>query len=197
MLLTYIGPSMLPTFKPGDLMDVIPYETSRMRVGDVVVFVPVGWEHNIVHRVVSIAPEGIRTKGDNNNKVDSFVLSAGDIIGRVVSIRRGNRQSSIRGGARGRIAAQMLRARKRADLAISRACQPVYRRLARTGIFRKTLSRWIKTHVICFRRRDGIEMQLFMGRRIIGRCCPGRTDWHIRRPFRLFVNELSLPSKTV
>jgi hypothetical protein len=32
-----------------------------------------------------------------------------------------------------------------------------------------------------------------MGRRVIGRWLPGMSRWHIRRPFRLFVDEASLP----
>ena len=42
--------------------------------------------------------------------------------------------------------------------------------------------------------RDGeTELQLLMGRRVIGRWLPGRTGWSIRRPFRLFVDEAALP----
>jgi hypothetical protein len=32
-----------------------------------------------------------------------------------------------------------------------------------------------------------------MGRRVVGRWLPGMTRWYIRRPFRLFVDEESLP----
>jgi hypothetical protein len=39
----------------------------------------------------------------------------------------------------------------------------------------------------------GKELQLLMGRRVIGRWLPGMSRWHIRRPFRLFVDEASLP----
>jgi hypothetical protein len=51
----------------------------------------------------------------------------------------------------------------------------------------------IKTKVISFDRAEGTELQLLLGRRVIGRWLPGMTQWLIRRPFRLFVDEGSLP----
>jgi hypothetical protein len=60
------------------------------------------------------------------------------------------------------------------------------------------IRRWLpnkimKTKVISFDRAEGLELQLLMGRRVIGRWLPGMTQWLIRRPFRLFVDEASLP----
>jgi hypothetical protein len=47
--------------------------------------------------------------------------------------------------------------------------------------------------VISLNRDAGTELQLVMGRRVIGRWLPGKSGWNIRRPFRLFVDEESLP----
>jgi len=44
-----------------------------------------------------------------------------------------------------------------------------------------------------FNRSDGVEFQLLMAGHVIGRLIPGKGEWFIRRPFRLFVDEASLP----
>ena len=191
--LNYTGPSMKPTLKPGDGLRVHPYGDRKIRIGDVVVVCPPERERHVVHRVVSIDSHGIRTRGDNNNIMDDWVLCTEDIIGQVVCVNRKNRSKTIYGGLRGRIHASGLRAIKQIDLTISRILHPVYHRLASSGIFRNLLPQQLKTHVLCFRRANGIEMQLLMGRWVVGRRLTGQDRWHIRRPFRLFVDECSLP----
>lgn len=189
----YTGPSMNPTLKIGDGLTVTPYGDSSIRIGDVVVFHSPERERYIVHRVISVNSRGIRTKGDNNSKVDSWILRPEDIVGRVISAQRKNRSITIHGGTRGRLLAPVLWTIKRINITVSGIFRPVYHYLARTGITRKLLSRLIKTQILYFKRPNGTEMQLIMGRRIIGRYYPGKAQWIIRRPYRLFVDEKSLP----
>jgi hypothetical protein len=51
----------------------------------------------------------------------------------------------------------------------------------------------MRPRVISFNRDAGAELQLVMGRRVIGRWLEGKSGWNIRRPYRLFVDEESLP----
>ncbi len=194
-ILNYTGPSMNPTLRVGDGMTVIPYGNSRIRIGDVVVFRSPEQDHNVVHRVISVDSQGVRTIGDNNNRVDPWVLSSDDIIGRVVSARRKNRDVIIHGGTRGRLLLPALQTIRRIKLVVSRICHPFYNWLARSGVFRWILSPLIKTQTLYFKRPSGLEIQLLMGQRIIARRPPGATRWQIRRPFKLFVDENSLPGK--
>jgi len=189
----YTGPSMFPTLKAGDYLEVIPYGDSRIRIGDVVVFRSPEKERYVVHRVISVSSAGVRTRGDNNNEIDPWVLGPDHITGRVISAQRRRRNIKIYGGAPGRILTPIRCRIKRINLTISRILHPVYHWLARLGIFRKILTRRFRTQILCFQRPDGIEMQLLMGQWIIGRRLPGKVEWQIRRPFRLFVSEASLP----
>ncbi len=107
-ILNYTGPSMNPTLKVGDGMTVVPYGNRRIRVGDVVVFRSPKQDHYVVHRVVSVDSQGIRTIGDNNDRIDPWVLSPDNIMGRVISARRKNRDVTIHGGTRGRLLFPML-----------------------------------------------------------------------------------------
>lgn len=68
--------SMSPMIEPGDLAVATAKPVEEVRVGDVVVFHPPAEQRLIVHRVVKVA-EGtsgptIRTKGDDNDRIDPW-----------------------------------------------------------------------------------------------------------------------------
>jgi hypothetical protein len=173
---------------------VIPYGDKKIRVGDVVVFRHPEGQRHIVHRVVSVNANGVRTRGDNSITIDPWVLRPDDIIGRVVSARRNHRNVSIHGGAWGRALAPVLWTRKHANSTVSRILHPAYHLLARSRLFGKCLPLHRKTRILSFNRPQGKELHLLLGTRVIGRRPPGRDQWHITRPFRLFIDENSLPT---
>ncbi|HHT9124382.1 MAG TPA: signal peptidase I [Candidatus Brocadiia bacterium] len=195
--ITYTGPSMNPTLKAPDMLEVIPYDGNKIRCGDVVVFVPPGGNHKVIHRIISIDSQGIRTRGDHNANVDEWVLCPDDIVGRVIRTQRGDRWLRIYGGLMGRVYAFFLRTiRKINYYLISCPLHFPYRWLAKSGIFRGWLAERLKIHVLTFNRSYGKDMQLLMGRRVIGRYLRDKNKWMIRRPFRLVVDEASLPKGT-
>jgi len=193
--MNYTGPSMNPTLKAGDGLSVIPYENRKIHIGDVVVFQSPGGSHNVVHRVVAVESNGVRTRGDNSLNVDSWVLRPEDIMGRVVSVKRKNKNIMIRRGIWGRISASTLWILKQINLTASRILHPAYHALVKSGIFRKCLHFFPKTRVLSFNRPEGKEFHLIMANRVIGRRLPGNDGWQIMRPFRLFVDEAALPKK--
>ena len=191
--INYTGPSMNPTLKAGDGLFVVPYGDKKIRIGDVVVFRDPEGKYNIVHRVVAVDSRVVTTKGDNNINNDPWVLLPDDIIGHVVSAQRKSRIVTIRGGIWGRISAPAFWTIKQVNLSVSRILHPAYHMLAGSGIFIKFNSFLPKTRVLSFHRPGGTEYHLLMGNRVIGRCLPGKDHWQIARPFRLFVDEASLP----
>jgi signal peptidase len=160
--MNYIGPSMNPIFKAGDRLRIISYDLGKIRAGDVVVFVSPEDGSKVVHRVISVNSDGIRTRGDNSYHEDAWVLSREHIIGRVVAAQRGNRRRRVFGGPLGRLFAASVRVIRAIDSRVCSLLRPAYEELAKGGI-------------------------------VIGRWLPGMSRWHIRRPFRLFVDEASLP----
>ena len=191
--MNYMGPSMNPTLKSGDGINVIPYGKKKIRIGDVIVFPSPTGDHNVIHRVVSVDSQGIRTRGDNNSNIDPWTLSQDGIIGHVFLAQRGNRCLSIHGGLKGLLYSLGIRATRMIDSNISSLLHPAYHWLSRRGVFRPWLSTRKQVRVLSFNRPNGTEFQLQMGRRVIGRLLPGSSQWLIRRPFRLFVDEASLP----
>jgi signal peptidase len=184
---------MFPTLKPGDILTVVPYKDRDISVGDVLVFNSSYGSIPIVHRVVTISQEGIKTKGDNALAIDDFILQPNEIVGRVVSIKRDKKRVRIFGGFSGQIYAMTLGTWKCIDTVLATMLRPAYRWFAEAGIFRRLFSRWIRTRVSYFKCGDGVEMQLHLGRRIIGRRFSGQDQWYIQRPFKLFIDESTLP----
>ena len=192
----YTGPSMNPTLKAGDILETIPYAGSKISVGDIVVFHPREGSPNVVHRVVALASFEVKTRGDNNLEADPYVIPPNRIIGKVVSIQRGGKIIPIPGGKRGLISANYLWAKNRGDLTLSRMLIPAYHWLSETGIIRRLFAPLFKPRIFYFRHPQGIEMQLCLRRWVIGRRLPGKSQWRIKRPFRLLINEAHLPDET-
>jgi len=189
----YKGPSMNPTLKPGDRLFVTPCDGRKIQRGDVVVFTPPRADYKIIHRIISVEPQGIKTRGDNNNQVDPWLLRHDQILGRVFFSERGNRRRKVFGGTIGQLLGVAIRTIHALDARVSSRLWPAYDRLARAGVFRRWLPASMKARAISLSHPAGTELQLLMGRRAIGRWLPGKSGWNIRRPFRLFVDEESLP----
>jgi len=177
------------------MLEIIPYSGSPIRQGDVIVFILPGNDRKITHRVVSVDPQGIRTKGDNRLNIDPFVLTTDNIIGTVVSAQRGDRKLRIYGGFRGRLFGSTINTILRFKSMICKLLHTPYQLLSRLGFIRRLLPTNFKMRIIAIKRPSGIEMKLLLGKYIIGRLHPGRDKWWIRRPFRLFVDEKELPKK--
>ena len=190
-----LGPSMRPTLKAGDLLAIAPYNGQAPRIGDVIVFQTPGEEKHITHRVISITPQGVRTRGDNNNLVDPYFLRQENIIGRVTHAERGQRKKVIVGGYAGYLQARVLYVLRVVRPHVRIALAYPYRLLYRSGIFQPILSRLFMVRVVSFQRTQGVELQLLWGRRIIGLLSAGAEQWVIRPPFKLVVREEDLAKR--
>jgi len=59
--------SMMPAFYRGDILILNGVNASSLKVGDIIVYSPEGQSVPIVHRIISINPDGsFQTKGDAN-----------------------------------------------------------------------------------------------------------------------------------
>jgi len=94
-LIPIIGKSMRPLIQPGDQV-WIKHGYVNVRRGDVIVFLQE--EKMVAHRLLRICKDGSKTmvitKGDNTSYLDS-PISAHQVIGRVLKIKRGDRWISI------------------------------------------------------------------------------------------------------
>jgi signal peptidase I len=198
----YTGPSMNPTLYEPDLLEVKPCGTERVRPGDVVCFKSPDKGMMVVHRVVAVRrretrdgrpKEDIRTRGDNNS-ADDPVLQAGDIIGRVTAAQRGARRRVIHGGWQGLAVLRCARLGRVIQRGAGLLPHTLYYLLARLGPFDRTLPASLRPRLVRFNTRHRAFLKLLMGRQAIGHYEFRRAEWRIRRPFRLFVDEQTLPS---
>ena len=137
--LFYKGQSMHPTFKFSDILQIAPYQGERIRCGDVVIFNSPKNGEKVVHRIVSLDAERIKTAGDNNNKTDEWFLRPCDILGRAVYVRRENKILKVYGGRRGLVYLIFLKAKRVIKRGVIWLLRPPYRWLARIGIFKQIL----------------------------------------------------------
>ncbi len=97
------GGSMSPCIRSFDVVTLTPIGDRRLGLGDVVGFArPDG--RLVIHRVVALGQETLRTRGDAVSAVDPWTLR-GNLIGRVEAVsRRGRRARWGLGPGRGLIA---------------------------------------------------------------------------------------------
>jgi signal peptidase I len=187
------GESMQPLLRPGDRIVFVPCRVEELKRGDVIIFLPPGKQERVVHRVVSNGPEGILTRGDANPCRDTGHLRQDDIVGRAVSVERRGMVIPVAGGLAGRLLSTVIRAARRCDHLASHVLHPCYRGLVRSGLFRAFLPPVLRPRVIMYDRDGRREMQLVIRSSVIGRRPAGAGSWTIRRPFRIFVDEQTLP----
>jgi signal peptidase I len=179
----YSGISMNPLFKNADRLFYISYSKERLRKGDVIIFNSANTSKKIVHRIISARDSIIRTKGDNSNHSDAEPIYPSQIIGRVIYARRGPKKINIYGGMTGRIQCMMNKSIGLRKM-LFRSLKPIYDFMAKSGAFRFLR---IRPKVLVFSRPSGTEIQLLVGKRVVGRK-PPLGNWKIKPPFRLFLD---------
>jgi hypothetical protein len=190
----HVGASMNPTLSEVDLLEVVPYDDTPIRAGDVILCLPPGAEQLVVHRVVAMSGAGIRTRGDGNGLVDPWLLRPGDVLGQVIAARRGKRRRTIPGGRSGALLAGWVRRRRPLAAALARLLHPAYHGLADLGLVQAFVPAAWRPRVAVFEAGSERRLRLLVGRRVVGYHDPRQGRWHIRRPFRLLVTPHSLPS---
>jgi signal peptidase I len=184
---------MHPTVKAGDLLFLkSPGKFTPVR-GDVIVFLLPGTKECIIHRIVGVSRAGLRTRGDNNSSADPWIVQSPWIIGKVIGVERQARRLPIRGGACGYTRSCLVRLHKSLLKTLSRALSPAYQLLARGGHVSRIIPLQKRMRIISLKRPQGTELRLILGRLVVGRLPAGKEQWLIRRPFRLWVDESTLP----
>ena len=189
----YVGPSMNPTLREPEIMEILPYGGRPLRVGDVALLMPSEAGQQVVHRIIRVTSAGISTRGDNNTQEDTFLLQPESIKGQVVAAWRGQKRRKIAGGLRGRLTSRWQRWRRVLDHGASPLLHPLYQALSRWQLIAWALPASLRPRVVVFRAQGRDQFQLLLGKRVIGRYDDRRQRWQIQRPFRLLVDGKTLP----
>jgi hypothetical protein len=86
------GISMYPCIRNGDSITIASI-TNKLRVGDIVA-AQSSRNPLLVHRIISICPDGFSLKGDNSDDVDGM-FSRESILGKVVEVERNHKSITL------------------------------------------------------------------------------------------------------
>ncbi len=180
---------MNPTLVAPALLEVRPYPPGQApRLGDVLLF------HNpdglsVVHRLVRRAPQGLKTRGDNNAGEDPYWLPEAAITGQVIGVQSGAaRRRVVHGGRLG-----LWQARwnwlwhHRAGQALAARLGWLYRRAA-AWLAPRLPANW-QAQELVVRGPNGPLRRLVWRGRVIGEFNPQHGQWIIRRPYRLVAGK--------
>lgn len=184
---------MNPTLREPEIMEIMPYDSKPLRVGDVVIFLLPDADQLLVHRVVRVTPTGISTLGDNNTAEDAFLVQPKSIKGRVVAGWRGQKRRKIAGGLQGRLTSRWLLWRRILNRGVSPLLHPLYLALSHRGLIAWLLPAPFRPRIVVFYNQDREQLKLLLGQRVIGRYDNRLHQWQIQRPFQLLVNKRELP----
>jgi hypothetical protein len=164
-----------------------------VRPGDVVCFRSSGDDLAVVHRVVAVGPDGIRTRGDNNSTDDARVLRVAEVIGRITAAQRGARRRTVHGGWRGLAVFRCARLSAGMWRRAGSVPHELYSLAADAGPFDRFLPRSLRPRLVRFEARHRVFLKLLMGRFTVGQYDDRREKWRVSRPLRVFVDEQALP----
>lgn len=187
-----VGNSMYPTLRVLDVLYVQPYVGRKISRGDVIVF-QASQGRKVTHRIVSITSRGILTRGDNNRDIDIGIIQSCDVLGQVVRVRRNKKLLRVRGGLFGQLIGYICRISLMIKYHFIYVLRPAYDVVSKSGVFRLWLPARLRPYVLSFSRPEGKELQVLMGNKIVGIYNTNKEKWIIKPPYRLFVDELSLP----
>jgi hypothetical protein len=152
----------------------------------------------VVHRVVEILPEGLRTKGDGNDTVDEWTVAPEWIVGKVVRARRARRWRPVRSGFRGAMRARLqgvtIRWRRfyrrtklksfvrRQGLRVESVLSLLLRRSDR---FRRLVAGRLR--VVLVEKAEGERRYLLWRDRVVGDSLQG--SWRVEFPFTFLARE--------
>ena len=191
---SYSGPSMNPVLRQPDLLEVLPYEGKRILPGDIVYFQSPEYGYKVIHRVVQVTPDGIRTQGDNNPSEDPYVLLPNDIIGKVIAAWRNGHRRKIAGGLGGKISGYCSRVRNHLNRILSRALHTIYRELSAKCFLHNLLPLSFRPKVFEFKQQHLPSiLKLMVNGHVIGQYDSFKKLWMIDRPWKLVVDERMLP----
>jgi len=185
-----VGPSMYPTLCSADNIITEKYKRrDDVRVGDIIVYPHPDKAFDIVHRIIKIRDDGVITRGDNNNKIDPYVVKFEDIKGKIVAITRGKKTINIIGGRTGYIIHKVMLIRKYVVFFLKNPIGKISAAIADAKLF-NFLDRLFKVKIVYVNGKNGIDREILkLGNNAIGKRYGKNGEWIIRFPYKLFIKK--------
>ncbi|MCK4983481.1 MAG: signal peptidase I [Victivallaceae bacterium] len=183
---------MKPTLKSGDAFTLKHYDyKTELRVGDIIVYPHPENPVDVVHRVIKIKPDGVITRGDNNSKVDPYLIKFADIRGVVTAVRRGSKTIHLSGGTRGIIRHKLMLTRRLFMPYLTYPFSVISSLLAASRIF-NFVHPFLKIKIIMVERNEHTEEIIQVKNKVVGKRLSKNETWEIKFPYKLFINNEKL-----
>lgn len=183
---------MNPTLREHALLEVLPYADRPIKVGDVIHFIPPGKDNPVVHRVVQIPLQGIRTRGDNNAFDDGWFLNRTEVTGQVVTAWYGNYRKNIYGGGLGHLYSRSLKARRTIKRILIRFLHPFYYRLSKLASIASVLPENYRPKIVVYKCNNEFQYKLMLKYHVFGIYDQQQNLWTTRPPFRALLNKYKI-----
>ena len=184
----YNGPSMVPTFHPGNLLYIRP-DSWDISPGDVIVFDNPSENIPTVHRVVSISNRGLITRGDNNRLCDPSPVLPDHLVGRVEMLEDRGRLLPVLSGRRGLWFARFGWGARWTGRQLGRFFRRPYNFIRNCGLIRQILQRWFSPYlkVIRLNTPDGPLVKTTFQNSTVALWKPQQGQFECHKPYDLFV----------
>jgi hypothetical protein len=190
--ISYAGKSMFPHLLDGDILSF--HRCGPYRRGDVIVYHEPRSDRYIIHRIVRINGDKIRTGGDNNARPDPYVLSTCDIVGKITGNNRFGEELRVLNGIAGFLWYLYQTRLQRQIYRILKIFRPLYIAASEPPLLYPLFVRWGTLRPSVLVRPDGlIEVHVCLNRRYAAWIHEREGTWHILAPYRLFIREADLP----
>ncbi|HJO93527.1 MAG TPA: signal peptidase I [Victivallales bacterium] len=190
---TCVGPSMFPTLKSGDGLVIYDYISQKeMKVGDIILYPHPEKPFDVVHRIIKKLDSGVITRGDNNNKIDPYVIKYEDVIGKVISAKRKSTTIQMKSGRIGYILHRLLIYKKFSKPYIISPLSFVSCKITESKIF-NFAHNFFNVQIISIKRNNLESYILKYKNKPIGQKSESTdNEWQIKFPYKLFINKNKL-----
>lgn len=187
---TCVGPSMYPTLRSGDGLILYTYtSTDDVSIGDIIVYPHPNKPFDVVHRIINKLTGGVITRGDNNNKIDPYIITYDNIIGKVISVKRKDQTIILLSGKKGLLLHKYLIIRMFTLPYIRRPIGFTTRLIEKNKIF-NFCDFLFQVDVVSIKSGNNKKYILRHKNKVIG-IKSEKTDnqWQIKFPYKLFIKK--------
>ena len=187
------GTSMFPTLRAGEGVRIDPdIDKSKLQIGDIIIFRdPLGSDRNIIHRIIEIRENGYLTRGDNNRLPDDYIVGFGNILGKALTVRRGNKDITVSGGLKGMMIHQLLKIRKFCNIHFTKIPSRISSVIDRSG-YLNIFHRFVQMDIVIIKKGNSTSEVILHNNKQIGKKCGKTGKWIIRFPYKYFINRNKL-----
>jgi hypothetical protein len=188
-----IGVSMMPLLKANDILEYQTCTYEQVKVGDVLVCQHPDIKADIFsHRVIKKTGAGIFLRGDNNNRIDRFIILPEHIVGVAIAHYRKEDRQAIYRGYLGILQRTVFRSYFHTRQGCGFLLRSLYHYLVAKGWLQKIMQVTGMTpefKVLIINRKTGLVKHLMLNKKRVGEWSGKETGWVIKKPYLLIVPE--------